>query len=94
MLVSPTAVAVVSELLQPEDFYRGSHAHIYRTILEMYGGGETIDSITLTNALGSRGLLDQVGGKASSTRWRPRCRRRPMPTTTPRSCAMRRPTGR
>jgi replicative DNA helicase len=64
MLVSPTAVAVVSELLQPEDFYRGSHAHIYRTILEMYGGGETIDSITLTNALGSRGLLDQVGGKA------------------------------
>ena len=64
MLVSPTAVAVVSELLQPEDFYRGSHAHIYRTILDMYGGGETIDSITLTNALGSRGLLDQVGGKA------------------------------
>ena len=51
MLVSPTAVAVVSELLQPEDFYRGSHATIYRTILDMYGRGETIDSITLTNAL-------------------------------------------
>ena len=30
----------------------------------MYGEGETIDSITLTNALSSRGLLDQVGGKA------------------------------
>ena len=64
MLVSPTAVAVVSEVLHPEDFYLGSHAHIYRTILEMYGAGETIDSITLTNALTSRGLLDQVGGKA------------------------------
>ena len=63
MLVSPTAVAVVSEVLHPEDFYLGSHAHIYRTIMEMYGAGETIDSITLTNALTSRGLLDQVGGK-------------------------------
>src|SRR5436190_22726667 len=64
MLVSPTAVAVVSELLQADDFYRGSHAQIYRTILEMYGAGETIDSITLTNALSVRGLVDQVGGKA------------------------------
>jgi replicative DNA helicase len=64
MLVSPTAVAIVSELLQPDDFYRGSHAQIYRTILEMYGAGETIDSITLANALSMRGLLDQVGGKA------------------------------
>jgi replicative DNA helicase len=64
MLVSPTAVAVVSEILQPDDFYRRSHALIYQTILEMYGAGETVDSITLTNALGTRGLLDQVGGRA------------------------------
>ena len=39
MLVSGNAVATVSELLQPEDFYRRSHATIYRTILEMYGRG-------------------------------------------------------
>jgi replicative DNA helicase len=64
MLVSPTAVAVVSEVLQPEDFYRASHATIYRTILEMYGSGESIDSITLTNALANRGALDDVGGRA------------------------------
>ncbi|HET9410350.1 MAG TPA: replicative DNA helicase [Candidatus Dormibacteraeota bacterium] len=64
MLVSPTAVAVVSELLRAEDFYRPSHATIYRTILEMYGGGESIDSITLTNALSTRGVLDEVGGRA------------------------------
>ena len=48
----------------PEDFYRPSHATIYRTILEMYGGGESIDSITLTNALSTRGVLDEVGGRA------------------------------
>ena len=64
MLVSPTAVAVVSEVLRPDDFYRPSHAVIYQTILDMYGSGDVVDSITLTNALGTRGLLDQVGGKA------------------------------
>ncbi len=64
MLVSPTAVAVVSEILKPDDFYRRSHAVIYQTILEMYGSGETVDSITLTNALSTRGVLDQVGGRA------------------------------
>jgi replicative DNA helicase len=64
MLVSPTAVAVVSEILNPDDFYRRSHAVIYQTILEMYGSGETVDSITLTNALSTRGVLDQVGGRA------------------------------
>ena len=64
MLVSGNAVATVSELLQPEDFYRRSHATIFRTILEMYGRGENVDSITLTNALSNRGLLDEVGGKA------------------------------
>ena len=64
MLVSGNAVAVVSELLQPDDFYRRSHATIFQTILEMYGRGENVDTITLTNALSNRGLLDEVGGKA------------------------------
>jgi replicative DNA helicase len=64
MLVSGNAVAIVSELLQPDDFYRRSHATIYQTILEMYGRGENVDTITLTNALSNRGLLDEVGGKA------------------------------
>ena len=57
MLVSQNAIAVVSEILQPDDFYRRSNATIYRTILEMYGKGEVVDSITLTNALDTRGAL-------------------------------------
>ena len=51
MLVSQNAIAIVSELLQPDDFYRRSHATIYRTILEMYGKGEVVDTITLTSAI-------------------------------------------
>ena len=63
MLVSQNAIAIVSELLHPDDFYRRSHATIYRTILEMYGKGEVVDTITLTSALDHRGVLDEVGGK-------------------------------
>jgi len=64
MLVSPSAVATVSEMLRPGDFYRPAHGLIFETVLEMYGRGDTIDAITLTNALSNRGLLDEVGGRA------------------------------
>src|SRR5512133_157548 len=65
MLVSGNAIAIVSEMLKPEDFYRRSHATIYETILTVYAEGGTVDSITLINALQNRGLLDDVGGKAA-----------------------------
>ena len=35
MLVSQNAIAIVSELLKPDDFYRRSHATIYRTIADL-----------------------------------------------------------
>ena len=65
MLVSANAIAIVSEVLQPEDFYRRSHATIYETILRVYAEGGTIDSITLINSLQNQGQLDEVGGKAA-----------------------------
>jgi replicative DNA helicase len=65
MLVSANAIAIVSEILRPEDFYRRSHATIYETTLRVYAEGGTVDSITLINALQNKGLLDEVGGKAA-----------------------------
>jgi replicative DNA helicase len=65
MLVSENAIAIVSEMLRAEDFYRRSHATMYETILQLYGEGGTVDSITLINALQNRGQLDEVGGKAA-----------------------------
>jgi len=67
MLVSPTAISVVSELIQPEDFYRRSHGLIFEAIRQMYAEGEAVDSITVTNALQARGVLEEVGGKAAVT---------------------------
>jgi replicative DNA helicase len=65
MLVSENAIAIVSEMLRAEDFYRRSHATMYETILQVYGEGGTVDSITLINALQNKGQLDEVGGKAA-----------------------------
>ncbi|MDX6496703.1 MAG: replicative helicase [Gaiellales bacterium] len=65
MLVSENAISIVSEMLRAEDFYRRSHAAIYAAIIQLYGEGGTVDSITLINALQNLGQLEEVGGKAA-----------------------------
>ncbi len=63
MMISPGAIAAVSEILDAGDFYRESHAKIYRATLQLYGKNEPVDAITLTNELEQRGELDAVGGR-------------------------------
>src|SRR5581483_4877799 len=63
MMISPLAIAAVSEILDASDFYRESHAKIYRAALQLYGKNEPVDAITLTNELEQRGELDEVGGR-------------------------------
>jgi replicative DNA helicase len=64
MMLSPAAIAVVSEILDAADFYRESHARIYRAALSLYGRGEPVDAITLVDELEGRGELEEVGGRA------------------------------
>ncbi|HSC90560.1 MAG TPA: replicative DNA helicase [Gaiellaceae bacterium] len=64
MLLSPGAIGAVSEILDASDFYRESHATIYRAALSLYAKGEPVDAITLVDALEERGQLDDVGGRA------------------------------
>src|ERR1700741_489685 len=63
MMISPGAIAAVSEILDAGDFYRDSHARIYRAALQLYGKNEPVDAITLTNELEQRGELDEIGGR-------------------------------
>jgi replicative DNA helicase len=63
MMISPGAIAAVSEILDAGDFYRESHAKIYRAALQLYGKNEPVDAITLTNELEQRGELEDVGGR-------------------------------
>jgi replicative DNA helicase len=63
MMLSPGAIGAVSEALSATDFYRESHARIYRTALALYGRGEPVDAITLVDELERRGELEGIGGK-------------------------------
>src|SRR5215213_1795817 len=63
MMISPGAIGAVSEILDAGDFYRESHAKIYRAALALYAKGEPVDAITLVDELDERGELDDVGGR-------------------------------
>jgi replicative DNA helicase len=64
MLLSPGAIGAVSEIVDAGDFYRESHATIYRAALALYGKGEPVDAITLVDELEERGQLEAAGGRA------------------------------
>jgi replicative DNA helicase len=63
MMLSPGAIGAVSEVLDARDFYRESHAKIYRAALALYARGEPVDAITLVDALEERGELEDAGGR-------------------------------
>src|SRR5688572_31915757 len=62
MLLSATAVGTVSEILDASDFYRESHAKVYRACLGLWAKGEPVDAITLADELDARSELEGVGG--------------------------------
>ncbi|HSG14120.1 MAG TPA: replicative DNA helicase [Gaiellaceae bacterium] len=64
MLLSPTAVGTVSEILTAADFYRESHARVYRAALGLWAKGEPVDAITITDELDERSELEAVGGQS------------------------------
>jgi replicative DNA helicase len=63
MMLSPGAIGAVSEVLDASDFYRESHAKIYRASLSLYARGEPVDAITLVDELEERGDLEGAGGR-------------------------------
>jgi replicative DNA helicase len=63
MMLSPGAIGAVSEILDAGDFYRESHARIYRAALGLYARGEPVDAITLVDELEERGELEEAGGR-------------------------------
>jgi len=64
ILLDPTAITRVLDLLTLEDFYRENNAQIYRAATELFRQGEPIDNITLADELTRMGVLERVGGRA------------------------------
>jgi replicative DNA helicase len=63
MMLSPGAVDAVSELLEPGDFYRGSHARVFEAAVALHAAGEPVDAITVVDRLELLGTLDAAGGR-------------------------------
>src|SRR4051794_24397023 len=63
MLLSGSAIEAASEALDAGDFYRESHARIYRAAIELYQHGQAVDAITVADKLDEKGELAEAGGK-------------------------------
>src|SRR5581483_3459773 len=64
ILLDNAALDRVVELLQVDDFYRGTHKKLFRAMLELSERSEPVDLITLTEVLRARGELQEIGGSS------------------------------
>jgi replicative DNA helicase len=62
ILLENEAINQALEILSHEDFYRESHREIFRAMVELSDRSQPVDAITLTDALRSKGALEQIGG--------------------------------
>jgi replicative DNA helicase len=63
MMLSAQAIEVVSDVIDGGDFYRESHAKIYRAALDLFQHGHPVDAITVADKLDENGELEEIGGK-------------------------------
>lgn len=61
-LIDREAIGRVAAFLRPDDFYRERNGAIYDAMLALYDRREPVDYMTLSDELGRRGQLEQVGG--------------------------------
>ncbi|KAA9014584.1 replicative DNA helicase [Niallia endozanthoxylica] len=62
IFLEPSSLTLASEILIPEDFYRGAHQRIFDAMLSLNDKGEAVDLITVTEELAAKKLLEDVGG--------------------------------
>jgi len=64
ILIDNNALTRCLEILDPEDFYKGSHRKIFFAMTDLFDKNEPIDLITLTDQLKKNNELEAVGGIA------------------------------
>ena len=62
IFLEPSSLTLASEILLPEDFYRGAHQRIFDAMLKLTDKGEAVDLITVTEELAAAKLLEDIGG--------------------------------
>lgn len=67
MLLNRDAIADADEHLDPADFYKPAHGHVYDAITSLHARGEPADGVTVADELRRNGLLDAIGGPSVLT---------------------------
>lgn len=67
ILLDKDAVIQVSDILQPEDFYKEDHQEIYEAILELFEKRSPVDLVTLTDQMEKKKKLKNIGGASYLT---------------------------
>ncbi|MCR8968129.1 replicative DNA helicase [Streptococcus zalophi] len=62
IFLSPDKLIVVSEYIEPEDFYKYSHRIIFKAMIALSDKNDAIDATTVRNILDSQGDLQNIGG--------------------------------
>ncbi|MFA6898000.1 MAG: replicative DNA helicase [Candidatus Paceibacterota bacterium] len=62
VMLLPDALNEVLDVVNAESYYTERHRLIYETMIELWGKGQAIDSLTLSARLNDKGALEQVGG--------------------------------
>jgi replicative DNA helicase len=62
IFLEPSSLTLASEILLPEDFYRGAHQRIFDAMLKLNDKGEAVDLITVTEELAAAKVLEDIGG--------------------------------
>ncbi len=64
ILLDKDAMLKIADIVDPEDFYKNSHGHIFEIMSELYNKNEPIDVLTLGNRLEEKKLLEKIGGRS------------------------------
>jgi len=67
LMLDKDAIVKIIDILSPGDFYRQIHNIIFSAMFDLYGQGEPIDLLSLTNRLEELGQLEEIGGPAYLT---------------------------
>src|SRR5690625_7850807 len=63
MLIEREAATIALQLLQPDDFYKPAHKHIFETLFDHYEGGNPLDILTVEREHGGKNHLAWLGGR-------------------------------
>ena len=63
-MLDERALIEVAEKIKPEDFYKKNHQEIFAAMMQLHRQNAPVDSLTVSEELSRRGVLEMVGGRA------------------------------